>query len=100
MSLHSAAVAAGNELPRIGEGMEKIIRPLEQIKGIEAFQANLRDVSVGIIVGILHDIREVEVALVSSGRVSDRPMPILSELVLTSLSGAHIPPKFLRDFKV
>lgn len=100
MSLHSAAVAAGNELPRIGEGMEKIIRPLERKKGIEALQTSILDVSYGICSGVLNENREVEIALLSSGRVSDRQISKVPNLVLTGLSGALNIPKYLRDSKV
>ena len=95
-----AAVAARTNLPRIGELVEKIIRPLEQRKGIEAFHANLADARFGVLGGILRDIREVEVMLVSTGRVSDKPMPKLLNLILTSLSGVRNLPRSLRDFRI
>lgn len=72
ISFPGAAVAAQTNFPKIGDLVEKIIRPLEQEKGIEAFQALLADASFGICGGALRDIREVEVVLVSSGRWSSQ----------------------------
>ena len=89
MSLPGAALAAQNNLPRIGELIEKIIRPLEQRKGIEAFQANLADACSGVLVGTLRDIREVEVVLTSTGRVSVTIMPEL--LIVYSLVLVEFP---------
>lgn len=81
ISFPGAAVAAQTNFPKIGDLVEKIIRPLEQEKGIEAFQALLADASFGICGGALRDIREVEVVLVSSGRVSDKSPPEVSNFV-------------------
>lgn len=75
MSFPGAAVAAQSDLFKIGELVERIIRPLQLQKGIEAFHDNLVDASSRICGGTLREVREVEVALVSSGRVSDKPRP-------------------------
>ena len=88
------------DLPKIGELIEKIIQPLAQTRGIEAFQASIVDASFRIRGGTLRSIREVEVMLVSSGRVSDKSLPEPSKLVLNSLSGTPNFPKSLRGFKI
>ena len=72
MLLPGAALAAQTDLPKIGELIEEIIQPLAQTRGIEAFQANIVDASSRIRGGTLRSIREVEVMLVSSGRVSEK----------------------------
>lgn len=100
MSFPGAALAARTKRPKIGELVERIIWPLKQKNGIEAFQANLANANSGICDGTLREIREVEVVLVSSGRVSDKPPPKLLNLVLTSLSGAPNLLRSLRDFKI
>lgn len=100
ISFPGAAVAARTDLPRIGELVKKIIRPLEQRKGIEAFQANLASASFGICGGTLREIREVEVVLVSSARVGYKPPSVLSNPVLTGFSGAPKLSKSLKDFKM
>ena len=86
MSLPGAAKAAQNNLSGIDELIEKVIQPLKERRGIEAFQANLMDVKDHIRNGTLRGIREVEVNVVCSGRVSARPPPKLSNVILTKLS--------------
>ena len=95
-----AAVAARTNHPKISERIERIIWPLKQKKGIEAFEANLANAKSDICGGTLREIREVEVVLVSNGRVSDEPPPKILNPVLTSLSGAPNLPRSLRDFKI
>lgn len=100
MSFPGAAVAARRDLHRICGLVERVIRPLEQKRGIEAFQANLAIARSGIYGGSLRELREVEVVLVSSGRVSGNPAPKPCNPELTSLSGAPNLPKCLRDFEI
>ncbi len=100
MSFPGAAVASRTDLPRICGLVERVIRPLEQERGIEAFLANLAIAHSGICGGTLRELREVEVVLVSSGRVSGKPAPKSCNPELTSLSGAPNLPKCMRDFEI
>ena len=93
-------MAAQDNLPKIGELIEKAIRPLEQRRGIEAFRANLMDASFRIRSGSLHEFREVEVILVCSSRVSARTLPRLLDLILIKFSGVPNHPNSLRGFKI
>lgn len=86
MSFPGAAKAAQNDLLKIDELIEKAVQPLKKRRGIEAFQANLMDARDRIRNGTLREIREVEVNLVCSGRVSARPPLKLSNVILTELS--------------
>ena len=95
-----ACVAAKANLPKISRMIEKLIHPLYQKKGIEAFHANLLDARFRIQSGNLLKYREVEVVLVSSTRVGDRTPPKLSNLMLTEFSGIRRHQRFLRDFEV
>ena len=85
-SVPGAAKAAQYNVFKIDELIEKAIQPLEEKRGIEAFQANLMDARDRIRNGTLRAIREVEAMLVCSARVSARPPPKLSNVILTKLS--------------
>ena len=85
MSFPGAAKAAQNNRSNIDELIEKVVQPLKKRRGIEAFQATLRDARDRIRNGTLRGIREVEVNLVCSGRVSARLPLKLSNILLTKL---------------
>ena len=95
-----ACVAARDNHPKINRMIEKLIYPLYQKKGIEAFYANLWDAHSHILSGNLLKFREVEVILLSSARVGYMTPPKLSNLILTEFSGTRRQQKFLRDFEV
>ena len=56
--------------------IHNITRPLLQVRGIEALQRIVVDAEYQISRGILQNTREVEVTLITSGRVSSR-LPII-----------------------
>ena len=85
-SLPGAAKAAQYNRLKIHELIEKVIQPLSERRGIEAFRPNLMDARNRICNGTLREIREVEANLVCSARVSARPPPKLSNVILTKLS--------------
>ncbi len=100
MSYPLVAAVAQTDLLRIDELIENIIRPLTQKKGIEAFQANLENARSGILDGTLRSIRDVEVVLVSTGRVSNTLMSRLSKQMLKILSGVLNRSRYLSDFEI
>ena len=64
--------------------IETIIRPLLQRRGMEALQIILNETEFLIYRGLLQNIREVEVTLLTSGRVSSKCSPSLHFLWLTT----------------
>ena len=53
--------------------IKHITCPLRQERGIEALQRIVIDTELQIFYGLLHDTREVEVTLNTSGRVRSKP---------------------------
>ncbi len=97
MSLPGGAMAAQGDHRGIGDLIDKLIRPVDQKKGIEAFQAALADTSSGILDGNLRG----DAALLSTSPVSDNPRPRRSKIILTGLiSGLRNLTRSLRDIEI
>ncbi len=60
--------------------MDNITRPLQQEKGIEALRRIVVDTEYQIDRGVLQNTREVEVTLMTSGRVSSKSCPSFTTL--------------------
>ena len=53
---------------------KKIIHPLQKCRGIEALHANIKHTTIELRNGSLRTVREVEVSLISNGKVRNHPI--------------------------
>lgn len=85
------------EKANIAEMIEKVTQPLQRKDGLEAFRNIVVDIESRLRKGLLQNPWEVEVALLSNGRVSAGTSFLV--LSLTDISCTLVRPKCTRDSK-
>lgn len=63
-----------NHVTNIEEMLKKIIHPLQKCRGIEALHANIEHTTTELRNGSLRTVRDVEVSLISNGKVRKYPI--------------------------
>lgn len=88
---------AQNHVTNIEEMLKTIIRPLQCCGGIEGLRGSIDYTATELRDGSLRSVREVEVSLVSNGKVSIHPITSSRDL-LTNDSHHAYPHMSIRDF--
>ncbi len=84
----ASSVQSPTAIQRIDDMVQRVTDPLWKERGIEAFRHNMVDAEFKLRSGLLCNPRELEVALLSSGRVSSKSAFGLLWLRLIGYSGA------------
>ena len=87
---------AQNHVTNIEEMLNTIIYPLDRCDGIEALRGGIDYTVTALRDGSLRSVREVEVSLISNGKVSIHEIASVRDL-LTNDSHPACPHKFIRD---
>ena len=87
---------AQNHVTNIEEMLNTIIYPLDRCDGIEALRGGIDYTATALRDGSLRSVREVEVSLISNGKVSIHEIASFRDL-LTNDSHPACPHKFIRD---
>lgn len=77
---------AENHVTNIEEMLKTIIHPLQSCDGIEALRGSIHFTASELRDGSLRSVREVEVSLISNGRVSTHPIASSRDLLT---NGSH-----------
>ena len=74
---------AQNHVTNIEEMLKTIIHPLQRCVGIEALNDAINTTAIELGSGLLRSVREVEISLISNGKVSRNHRITLSKSMLT-----------------
>ena len=85
-----------NHVTNIEEMLKTIIHPLQSCDGIEALRGSIELTATELRNGSLRSIREVEVSLISNGKVSTQATTSLRNL-LTKDSHRACPHRYMRN---
>ena len=84
----ASSVQSPTAIRRIDDMVQEVTDPLWKERGTEAFRHIMVDAEFKLRSGLLCNPRELEIALLSSGRVSSKPAFGLSRSRLIGYSGA------------